>query len=389
MMKIFGKVKKIFEIFVVHCINIYFNITHRLKSNQVLFLSDVRDTLGGNLKVMYDYLDSDYYKKIVSLKADRRVKRSIGEKLKLIKLLSTSKYILLDDFSNSISMMIPRKNQEIVQLWHGPGAFKKMGYSRPDKKSGMLSKYASHRNYTKAIVTSPSIKWCFEEGFGMEKKGVVSATGFPRCDCFFDQDYIKKVKTRFYREYPELKGKKIILFAPTYRGTNLKVANYEFDKLDLDLLYKKLSKDYVFVFKWHPAIYNNMQLNILERYDFSKYGDFYWDLSKYRDINDLLIVSDILVTDYSSVIFDYVLLDKPVVYFTYDLEEYENDRGLYYPFNDYVYGSVAKNSLELATSIKKAKMMRKERKEFKDKFMSSCDGNSTKKTYEFIFKDKE
>lgn len=143
------------------------------------------------------------------------------------------------------------------------------------------------------------------------------------------------------------------------------------------------------MFKWHPAIYNNMQLNILERYDFSKYGDFYWDLSKYRDINDLLIVSDILVTDYSSVIFDYVLLDKPVVYFTYDLEEYENDRGLYYPFNDYVYGSVAKNSLELATSIKEAKMKRKERKEFKDKFMSSCDGNSTKKTYEFIFKDKE
>ena len=61
MMEIFGKVKKIFEIFVIHCFNIYFNMTHRLKSNQVLFLSDVRDTLGGNLKVMYEYLDSDYY----------------------------------------------------------------------------------------------------------------------------------------------------------------------------------------------------------------------------------------------------------------------------------------------------------------------------------------
>ena len=73
------------------------------------------------------------------------------------------------------------------------------------------------------------------------------------------------------KDWEQLKGKKIILFAPTYRGTNLKVANYEFDKLDLDLLYKKLSKDYVFVFKWHPAIYNNMQLNILERYDFSKW----------------------------------------------------------------------------------------------------------------------
>lgn len=388
MMKVFTKGKKVFEIFIVHCINIFFNVTHKLNSNQVLFLSDVRDTLGGNLKVMYDYLDSDVYKKIVSLKADRRIKRSIKEKIKLIKLLSTSKYILLDDFSNSISLMIPRKNQEIVQLWHGPGAFKKMGYSRPDHKKGLFSKYASHRNYTKAIVTSPMIEWCFKEGFGMEKKGVVSAPGFPRCDCFFDENYIKKVKDKFYKEYPILKNKKIILFAPTYRGTNLKVANYEFDKLDLDLLYEKLSSEYVFVFKWHPAIYNNMQLDILENYDFTKYGDFYWDLSKYRDINDLLIVSDILVTDYSSVIFDYVLLDKPVVYFTYDLEEYESNRGLYYPFDDYVYGSVAKTSLELATSIRKGKMMKEKRKEFKNKFMSSCDGNSTKKTYDFIFKNK-
>ena len=86
---------------------------------------------------------------------------------------------------------------------------------------------------------------------------------------------------------------------------------------------------------------------------------------------------------------DGTMVGYVMVIYDYDLEEYESDRGLYYPFNDYVYGSVAKNSLELATSIKEAKMMRKERKEFKDKFMSSCDGNSTKKTYEFIFKDKE
>ena len=242
----------------------------------------------------------------------------------------------------------------------------------------MLSKYASHRNYTKAIVTSPSIKWCFEEGFGMEKKGVVSATGFPRCDCFFDQDYIKKVKTRFYREYPELKGKKIILFAPTYRGTNLKVANYEFDKLDLDLLYKKLSKDYVFVFKWHPAIYNNMQLNILERYDFSKYGDFYWDLSKYRDINDLLIVSDILVTDYSSVIFEYSFFKKPVIFYTPDLDEYKKSRDFYYPLSKYTYGPVVKNFNSLLKEIKTAKVDLGKLDSFYNYFCSSCDGKSTK-----------
>ena len=115
------------------------NISLRQDSKQVLFLSDVRDTLGGNLKVMYDYIDDKEYKKVVCLKSDRRFKRSVKEKIRLIKMISVSKYILLDDFSASIACMVPRKNQQVVQLWHGPGAFKKIGFSRGDKKRNIFS----------------------------------------------------------------------------------------------------------------------------------------------------------------------------------------------------------------------------------------------------------
>ncbi len=385
-MKYLRKGIRFINIKISQLINLFINITHKMKDNQVLFLSDVRENLGGNLKVMYDYIDDKKYIKVVALKKDRRDKRSIKEKIRLIKLLSTSKYILLDDFSNSISTMLVRKNQEIVQLWHGPGAFKKFGFSRKDKKSNFLTKYSDHRNYTKAIVTSPKIEWCFKEGFGM-KKGVVKATGYPRMDCFFDKKYVDGIKNDFYKEYPELKNKKIILFAPTYRGVSLPKATYDFDKLDLDKLYKELHKEYAFIIKWHPAVYNNIQRGLITGYDLSKYKDFFYDFSNYRDINNLLLVCDSMITDYSSVIFDYVLLNKPVYYFAYDLELYEEDRGLYYPFKDYVYGSVSKNTNELIKDIKEAKMMNKERKKFMDTFMISCDGNSTKKTFDFIFKE--
>ena len=388
MKKYIKKLKTAVTIYFSRFINLIFIIFTRLDKNKILFLSDVRENLGGNLKEMYDYINDDF-KKIVILKRERSVKRSLKEKIVLIYHLSTSKYILLDDFSNSISCLILRKNQEVVQLWHGPGAFKKMGYSRSDQKRGLLSKYRFHRNYTKAIVTSPDIKWCFKEGFGMNDNAVVGATGYPRTDIFFNDKYKDNTKKEFYKKYPKIKNKKLILFAPTYRGNSLPTATYDFDKLDLDKLYKELKKEYVFIFKWHPAIYNNLKNGTIKDYDLSKYKDFFYDLSEYRDINDLLLVCDTLITDYSSVIFDYVLLKKPVIYFTYDLNKYEEERGLYFPFKDYIYGSIAKTTNELIKSIKERKMYEDERKKFIKKFMISCDGNSTKKTYEFIFKKKK
>ena len=240
MKRIKKEIKKIIKfcaVKVIQLVNIIFNIFYKVDEKQVLFLSDVRDVLGGNLKEMYDYLEGKDYKRILCLKKDRRIRRSLKEKLGLIKLLSTSKYIMLDDFSMSISMMVVRKNQEIVQLWHGPGAFKTMGYSRNDKKFNWLNKHSAHMNYTKAIVTADEIRWCFAEAFGMKKENVC-ATGFPRTDCFFDKKYIEKTRKEFFKKYPKLKNKKIVLFAPTYRGENLKVANYDFSTLDIDDIYK-------------------------------------------------------------------------------------------------------------------------------------------------------
>lgn len=377
------RLKKKIKLYLVKGINFFFMIIP-LKKNKILFLSDQRDVLGGNLKCLYDAIDEKEFNKVISLKANNFIRRSIKELIILLYHITTSKYILLDDWNKIICMITRRNKQEIVQLWHGPGAFKTIGFSRIDREK-KFDKYSMHRNYTKAIVTSDKIKWCYAEGFGMNIDNV-KATGFPRTDCFFDKKYISNIRDNFNKKYKEFNNKKIILFAPTYRGTNLRNATYDFSKIDFDKMYNELSKDYILIVKWHPAIYNKIKQNKIN-VDYSKYKGFIYDFSDKRDINDILMITDILITDYSSVIFDYFLLDKPLIYYTYDLDNYKNNRGFYYPFKNYVYGEIAENIDELISKIKNVKIDKKKREKFNDLFMKACDGKSTKKTYDFIFKE--
>ena len=385
-MKYIGKIKRALEQIIIIILNRIFILFCPLKKNKVLFVSDVRSDIGdGNLAYMYNYLPKEYIK-VTSFVADRRIKRTIKENIRLIYNLSVCKYIMLDDFCKYTSYLKVRKNQELIQLWHGPGAFKKFGHSRG---GGDLKKFHVHhgyKRYTKAIVSSEEIRPCYAEAFSISLDKV-KATGFPRTDLFFDEKSVTKEKKALYKKYPKLKDKKIILFAPTYRGSKVDEANYDFSKLDLDKIYESFKDEYIFIFKWHPALYNNIQNGKVKNIDYDKYNDFYIDLSEERDINSLLLISDILITDYSSVIFDWAFLDKPIIYFTYDLEEYENGRGLYFPFKDYVYGSISTDSKELIKAIKDKKLCEDKRTKFKKQFLDACDGTSTKKTYEWIFKN--
>ncbi len=387
--KIFGKFKKALSLL----FNVFFNrlfLMWPLKENRVLFISDVRGDIGeGNLAYIYNYLPSKY-EKVTSFKADRRIKRSILSKIKLIYNLSVSKYVLLDDFCATTSYMKVRKGQELVQLWHGPGAYKKFGHSRGLEGGDMENKtiHPGYKRYTKAIVSSESIRSCYAEAFSISIDKV-KASGFPRTDMFFDSKVMDEKIAKTYEKYPFLKDKKVILFAPTYRGTTVKGAYYDFDVLDLDKIYQTYKDEYVFIFKWHPALYNNIINGKVEGPNLDEYEGFYYDLSSERDVNDLLLVSDILITDYSSIIFDWAFLNKPIIYFAYDSDIYSGDRGLYFPFKEYVYGAVATDSNELIEAIKKKNLYKSKRKKFFNKFLEACDGNSTKKTYEYIFEGKD
>ncbi len=358
----------------------YYCKKYELNSNKVLFLSASRDSLTGNFEFVYNELKK--YKDIETnqvLKKSLNNRYSFKEKLNLMKLIASSKFILLDDFYPMIYALKLRKNQELIQLWHAMGAFKTVGYSRMGKVGGPSVKSLTHKNYTATIVSSENIRKNYSEAFGITIDKV-HALGIPRTDIFFDDKYKNNIINKLKKKYPFIKNKKVILFAPTFRGNGQKSAYYNYKWLDFKKIKEELKDEYVFLLKLHPFI-----KDIPDIID----NQFYFDFSSEREINDLLFVTDILITDYSSVIFEYSFFKKPVIFFIPDYDEYVASRDFYYDFDKYMYGSTAKNVKELIKCVKDSKVDTKKIEKFYDYFCSSCDGNSTKRVVEELIIKKK
>ncbi len=362
------------------CILLYtfYKLSTRQDSKKVLFLSDSRDTISGNFEFIYKRLQKEDCILNTFLRKKLKTKKTFKEKRQLMKLIATSKYILVDDFYPLIYALHLRKNTEVIQVWHALGAYKAVGYARMGKVGGPTTYSLTHRNYTAAIVSSEAIRKDYARAFHMDKQKVY-ATGIPRTDIFFDKEYEENIKKRIYEKYPRLKNKKVILFAPTFRGNGQNTAYYDFSLLDFKKIEEKFKNDYVFIVRPHPFTKN------LE--DMPKENDFYMHLTEEREVNDLLFITDVLITDYSSVIFEYALLNRRTIFFVPDLEEYMASRDFFYPFEKYTYGEVAHNMEELIIAIEKGKVNQKKLKEFKEYFISSCDGNSTERFIHQFFKE--
>ena len=161
----------------------------------------------------------------------------------------------MDDFYPIIYPLKLRKNTKLIQVWHAMGAFKTVGYSRMGKPGGPTSKSLTHKNYTAAITSSEAIRKNYAEAFDMDIEKV-HAVGIPRTDIFFNQEYINNTKEKIYNKYPMLKNKKVILFAPTFRGNGQNSAYYDFSVINFNKIKVSLKDEYVFIIKLHPFIKN-------------------------------------------------------------------------------------------------------------------------------------
>lgn len=349
----------------------YYCLLYKEDKNSVLFLSDSRETLTGNFYYIHEKIKEDYKIRTHFYKSTQ-VKHN---KKAICKDMAVSKYILVDDFYPLIYPIPLRKSTKLIQVWHALGAFKTVGFARKGNKD----KYSmTHRNYTDAIVSSDCIRKDYAKAFRMNVKDIHSI-GIPRTDVFFDEEYKEKTRERLYNKYPLLKDKKVILFAPTFRGNNIHNAYYDYDKLSFETFKNELQEQYVCIFKMHPFVKNKP----LENLD----SDFYLDLTDEREINDLLFITDILITDYSSVIFEAALLNIKTIFFAYDLNEYISNRDFFYSYETYTYGSVVKNENELFDAIRYGENDALKLNEFKNKFISSCDGCSTERFINVLLKE--
>ena len=354
-----------------------------VRKNKAMFISDVRSENGGSLLCVYNAL-GDEYKKVTYFKADRRLWSSPKEFYRLVYDMTTAEAIFLEDYFRYTSYYKVREGQKICQLWHGAGAFKKFGYSRAAGNEHIRI-HKGYRKYTNVITSAEAINSCYEEAFGVAADKVC-ATGIPRTDMFFESDYLEAAKERLYEAYPVLKDKKVILFAPTYRGLRADDAEYDFNQVPIDQLYEALHEDFVWVFKWHPALYNNIANGKVKTPDFDKYPDFFLDLSSEREINDILTVTDVMITDYSSVIFDYYLTGGRMIFYPYDFDQYYNGRSFYFDYEDYLCGPMVKTPDELIEAIRNPSSGEEEiRARFGTRFMEACDGHATQRVVDWVF----
>jgi CDP-glycerol glycerophosphotransferase (TagB/SpsB family) len=222
----------------------------------------------------------------------------------------------------------------------------------------------------------------FERAFGFNKKMIES--GYPRNDYLHNHnnaETIVEIKSRL--NLP--KDKQVILYAPTWRDNEFySVGKYKFNlKLDLDKMQKELGNDYIILLRMHYLIAENL--------DLTDYSGFAYDVSHHTDISELYVISDLLITDYSSVFFDYANLKRPMIFYVYDIDNYRDTlRGFYFDFEKQAPGPLVKTTEEVIIQIRdKESLIQSNFEDFYKKFCYLESGHSSKRVVEKVFQPKQ
>ena len=350
----------------------------KVKENKITFISLRRDDLSGNFAFVYDKLKDDDSLNINFILNDHTIAHmSFKEIRAFTKACATSKIVVLDEFTPQIHYIDLREETKLIQLWHACGAFKTFGFTRLSKPKGSPQPTRNHRSYDFVTVSSTYCKKCHSEGFGIPTDNVV-ATGIPRTDVFFDEAYKSAARKKFYDAHPTFKGKKIILFAPTFRGMVKETAFYPTEMFDINEVCSKIPENYAIIIKHHPFVKDVQPIP-------DCYADRVIDLSADNELNDLLFVTDVIITDYSSLVFEASLIDIPMIFYVFDLEKYINERDFYFDFKLYAPGKIVYSTEQLIDAVSNEDYCTEKIKPFADMFFDYRDGRSTQRVVKLIY----
>lgn len=342
----------------------------------ILFVSSRRSDITGNISYVNDVLQAKNAKVLFWLEPGKTKFIKYRKVFSLAYKIAKSKVIIVDDYTPVLNDIWALKNRKLIQLWHACGAFKTFGFSRIGKDGGPNQTSRNHRSYDYAMVSSSEICRFYAEGFGIDEKKI-KPLGVPRTDDFFQEEYKVQIRQKLYEQYPVLKGKKVILFAPTFRGNGAGSAYYPFERFDAGALLKELPEEYVLIIKHHPFV---TEVHPVE----DSIKDRVLDLSQESEINDLLFITDLLITDYSSVIFEASLLDIPMLFYAFDLEEYVVNRDFYYPFKNFVPGRIVRSLADIVGAIRQQEYEQEKVEHFKHRFFDDLDGRSSERVADFV-----
>ncbi|CDO05000.1 Putative CDP-glycerol:glycerophosphate glycerophosphotransferase [Oceanobacillus picturae] len=288
--------------------------------------------------------------------------------------LATSRIVFVDNYYGILAASAFRKNVYCIQLWHAAGAIKRFGLKDQAIKDRSQRTYRRfvkvYKRMDFVVVGSEKMGSIFCSAFGLDKRHLLR-TGIPRTDFFFDQHAQREAVENIIAKYPAMQNKKVLLYAPTYRngpsGKHLKI--------DLTALYNAFSQEYILFIQTHPTV----QWKIDQQYE-----GFAFEITN-TTINHMLCVTDILITDYSSVIFEYALLKRPIVFFAYDLGEYAEERGFWEDYTSLVPGPIVENTAELISCIKQYDYPVSKIEKFAEEWNHYSKGESSKNLVDLFY----
>lgn len=310
----------------------------------------------GNMRVLEIY---DDYQQISFARLFRRM-------LYFMKYYARAEYVVLCDNFLPAASCKKRRGTTVIQLWHGCGAFKKFGYDTPGDIPAFY-KGNVYKNCDIVTVSAPGCRRHFQSAMRLPAKAFRSY-GVCRTDLFFREGYNRRCRELFWKKHPQARGKKIVLWAPTFRGSpaDPQLGMYE----DIVKFAKQVEDDLFVLIKVHPLLvkkypYDNSEL----------------------PTEQLLPVTDLLITDYSSIIFEYSIYQKPMLFYAPDISDYDAQRGFYLDYWK-LPGPVVTDADRLEQEVRQALLggARQEEaiRKFYETYMSGCDGHATKRLADYI-----
>jgi len=294
---------------------------------------------------------------------------ALKESIAFMKQYALASYVFICDNHLPVAGAKKREETKVVQLWHAGGALKRFGY---DSEWNIPSSYKGGNVFANYDLVTVSADYAVEPFAGAMRtdRSKVRATGISRTDYCFDKAYIEKQKKRFYEKHPDAAGKKIILWAPTFRGSASDPLFFGGD--EIDRLKSDLSDEYYIVRKLHPH---------------AKRRDEYNDSDMGSEA--VMLVCDILITDYSSILYDYSLLNKPLILFAPDLDSYVRENGFYEDYDSIPAPHVTdyENLKNVVTGMDEI-FDKDAMNAFRERTMTYCDGSATERIIMEIMKNE-
>lgn len=323
---------------------LFFFRIFKINNKKIVYVNFTGKGFGDNPKYIYEEINkrNNEYIHTWLINKNNVKKDEFPDNIKLVNIyslralfeLATAKVWINN--SRFDQYVVKRKEQLYIQTWHGGLALKKIEFDAEDKLSDYYKKVMLNDNKMIDAILSNS-EFCTEMyKRGFKYNGNIMLSGSPRNDALINNLELNKSKVR--KKFNISSKTKILLYAPTFRN------NYDKNPYDINFnnLIKKIQlvgEDWKVFIKLHPRLQGS---NISKKFD-SKYIN----VTDYPDIQELICACDLLVTDYSSTMFEAMIIDKPVLLYANDIESYLDERGMYFSFDELPF-ELCKNNNEIS-----------------------------------------